>query len=969
MHLQQGLAYSCFFLSGLTGLLYEVCWIRIASLLFGSATFALSTVLAVFFLGIAVGAYLFGRMAQGVSRPLRLYAVLEIAIGILALLSPLAFALIESIYGEIYRHTPQQPGLHFIVRLALISLVMLPPTVLMGGTLPIFCRQLVVNEGRIARGVGLLYGLNTLGAACGCALVGFVLLPTLGTQWSLVLGCLMNVICGMAVWLSPISRQAAPQRLPLVDSTSELKSRSRKSKSRAETSDRCADISKAERPVPQPDIETRWRAWLLFGLVFLVGFCAIGNEIIWTRYLSLLVDNSVHSYTITLTVTLLGIVLGSVVVARFLDARISRSLVFGVFQVALALTVLGLMKTPPAVWQRLGNEFWTNAVLLVVPAIFSGASLPLAVRMAVSQLSEVARGTGQIVAFNTLGGILGSLAVGFVALPMLGLDASLLLLTGISLCIGIAAWIGLDRQSSAPVRAGCVAISLLAWLALAFFSSVKLPQDLLARRGELLDFCEGYNANLALVRSNGRQALRIDGHWQGEAEKTHQIMAAHLPMLLHPAPKQVMVIGIGTGQTASRFAMYPIDREVCVDIEPLLFPFIRKHFPADWMDDPRTRLVAEDGRSYLAHSGDKFDVISLELGQVFRPGVAAFYTVDAYRVIRDRLAEGGLVAQFVPISYFSPEQLRGVVRTFLQVFPESTLWYNRVELLLIGRKGDRLEVDLNAVAARLEGNAAVKSDLQFSPWGGHKFWLNQKVALAGSFLLDQEGLQALAEGGEIYGDDRPVLDYEVSENMSKGRSGQEARILELIVPLLSTFDNHSLGTLSPAEQEFARQIRLQNLGEIAISIVMRQIPDLVAERRFEKIAELLQLALQSNPDHLEANRMLGDALMYSSRFAEAEPYFRIVTAADPTDFQANKGLANSLLRQSRLEESIPYFRAAIAANGSDPDTHNDFGIALARSHRFAEAENEFQAALRINPEFQDAQKNLKRARSDALRSR
>ena len=185
----------------------------------------------------------------------------------------------------------------------------------------------------------------------------------------------------------------------------------------------------------------------------------------------------------------------------------------------------------------------------------------------------------------------------------------------------------------------------------------------------------------------------------------------------------------------------------------------------------------------------------------------------------------------------------------------------------------------------------------------------------------------------------------------------------------STFDNHSLGTLSPAEQGFARQIRLQNLGEIAISIVMRQIPDLVAVRRFERIAELLQLALQSNPDHLEANRMLGDALMYSSHFAEAEPYFRVVTAADPTDFQANKGLANSLLRQSRLEESIPYFRAAIAANGSDPDTHNDFGIALARSHRFAEAENEFQAALRINPEFQDAQKNLKRARSDALRSR
>ncbi|MCE9529392.1 MAG: fused MFS/spermidine synthase, partial [Planctomycetales bacterium] len=716
-------------------------------------------------------------------------------------------------------------------------------------------------------------------------------------------------------------------------------------------------------------IEIRWRAALLFCLVFLVGFCAIGNEIIWTRYLSLLVDNSVYSYTITLTITLFGIVLGSLVVARFLDANISRSRVFGIFQVTLALTVLGLMKTPPAVWQRLGNEFWTNAVLLVVPAIFSGASLPLAVRMAVSQLSEVARGTGQIVAFNTLGGILGSLTVGFVALPLFGLEASLLLLTGISLAIGIGTWIGLDRQTSLAIRAGLVAVSLLAWLAIAFFSGVKLPQDLLSRRGELLDFCEGYNSNLSLVRSNGRNALRIDGHWQGEAEKTHQIMAAHLPMLLHPAPKQIMVVGIGTGQTASRFVMYPIDRLVCVDIEPLLFPFVRKHFPADWMDDPRTTLVADDGRSYLAHSGDKFDVISLELGQVFRPGVAAFYTADAYEVMHDRLAEGGLVAQFIPISYFSPEQLRGVVRTFLQVFPESTLWYNRVEFLLIGRKGGRLEIDMNAVMARLEGNAAVKNDLQFSPWGGREFWLNKKVPLAGSFLLDQKGLQLLAEGGEIYGDDRPALDYEVSQNIAKGKSGQEGRILELIVPLLSSSDNQSLGAFSADEQKQARRIRQQNLGEIDISIAMRQIPELAAAQRYERIAELLSIALKNNPDHLEGNRMLGDALMYSGRFIEAEPHFRLAAKGNPGDFHSNKGLANSLRRQSRLEESIPYFQAAIAANGADPEIHNDFGIALARSHRFAEAESEFQAALRINPEFPEAQQNLQRARSEADRSR
>ena len=249
---QHAIALSCFFLSGFSALVYEVAWIRKASLVFGATTFAVSTVLAVFFLGLACGSYLFGRIGQRISRPLRLYALIEIGLGLLALASPHAFDLVDALYGVLYRAMADHTGLLFLARVLLVGLVVFPPTLLMGGTLPLFCRQYVVDQGHITRSIGALYGVNTLGAALGCVAAGLVLLPTLGLQQTVQLGAGLTILCGIAVGALPLARQTV-----------------------------------AASPHPTTDVADDRTPRVIPVLFFAVGFAALGGEVLWTRYLGL----------------------------------------------------------------------------------------------------------------------------------------------------------------------------------------------------------------------------------------------------------------------------------------------------------------------------------------------------------------------------------------------------------------------------------------------------------------------------------------------------------------------------------------------------------------------------------------------------------------------------------------------------------------------------------------------------------
>ena len=916
---QRLIALICFFVSGFAGLVYEVAWIRQTALLFGSTTFAISAVLAVFFLGLAIGAYLFGRIGQRTDRPLILFAHIEIGLGLLALISPYAFDLADLLYGIAYRMLSDDPALRFATRLLLVACVILPPAVLMGGTLPLYCRQYARNKDKLARTVGLLYGVNTFGAALGCAVAGFVLLPDLGLRGTVYIGVACNILSGLVV------RAIAQQDLPLP---------------------RVSPRARVER-------DGKITGMLFFG----VGFVALGAEVLWVRYLGLLISNTVYTYTLTLGVVLIGLVLGSVLASRFSDKTEYRVHYFGAFQVATGLIALAIAMLSPEMWRELGDELYIYFVVLLPPAVLSGAAFPLAIRLSTQSAEHTTRVAGNLIAVNTLGGISGSLLIGFIGLPFLGLAKSLLFITGANLAIGIAAWFAFDRKHRAFKSIATVA-AIVIYLGIPHYAQTQLPADFIGEGRNLIAYREGYGANMAVVQRAGDLELEIDRWWQGGRKKNHQIMAAHVPMLLHPNPKRVVIVGIGTGQTASRFLMYPIDQLACVDIEPALFPFIQQHFETDWMRDPRVQIIAEDGRNYLRHTAGTHDIISLELGEVSRPGVAFLYTVDFYRHARQRLLPGGYLVQFVPLRFLTPEQFRGLVRSFLTVFPQSLLWYNTSELLLIGTTESAFNL---APREQLVADKQIYTDLQYSHWGGAEHHLNQRHVFLGGFLMGPVGLASITENAGTYSDNRPILDYTSAQNAPS----HERAFAEMLADHLEP-----ISTLIPGETD-ARidAIQKKNLREIAARVFVRQASECIPARDHARIATLCAEAIRHLPEYVDAHRMFADAMMQLGRLADAEKHYARVLRLDPTDARALNGRAVAFHRAGRLNEAVLHYREAIRLHPHNALSQNGIAMALHRLGRLDEAIHHYQAAIRLHPDRPDTHADLGAALSQAGRLR
>jgi spermidine synthase len=924
--MKYALALSCFWLSGAAGLIYEVVWIRRAALVFGATAPALSTVLAIFFGGLALGSWFGGRLAQRTARPLRVYGWLELALAAIALAATWALSATDTLYGPIYRALGGQPLLLALARPMVVTLALLPPTVVMGATLPLLCGHFVRSRGRIAGQVGALYALNTFGAAVGCAAAGFWLLPAIGGWGSALTAASLNFVAGVAMlFAAPVRQESA---MPQVGAPA------------------------------LADTAARRDVVLAGGLFAATGLVALAVEVLWARFLALLVPNSVHTYTIALTVTLVGIVLGSGVAARIADRRENLATAFGLLLGGGAAAVLAIMHLPPNTWRALGSSTGVYLALLLPPAICSGACLPVAVRMALRDPRLAPAGVGRLVAINTVGGIVGSLLAGFVLLPWLGLAGGARVVTGFGVVAGIVALLCGGRRTgrTSGLLAGGLAA---AWIAAAVLPPARVPADYLAPAAELVAWSEGQAATLAAVRRSDDVALQIDRLWQGRRGKNHQIMAAHVPMLLHPGPRRVAVIGVGVGQTASRFLMYDVDQLDCVDIEPAVFPFIAAHFGAGWLRDPRVHAFAEDGRTFIAHGQGAYDLISIEVGQTFRPGVEAFYTREFYAQARERLRDGGLIAQFVPLPFLDEPSLRRIVATFVAAMPRSVLWYNTSELLLIG--GDKLALD----PARLRlasSDPGLAADLAYSQWGGDTWQLHDLGALLGGFLCGPDGLTRLAAGTPLLRDDQPVLAYATAgareEDMREiPLAAVLARYLEPVAPFLA-------GPVDPEVLATAARVQALNVADISSSAHRRRGEGWRAAGDLQRAITELRTALDLNPQSAEVVRVLADVYLQAQRPDIAIRLFRDALTMRPNDTSVRRGLGLALVQAGQLTEAETVLRPAVVRDPADKVAWNTLGAALAGQGKHDEAISCFERVLALDPRDQAARQNLQRARGE-----
>ena len=318
-------------------------------------------------------------------------------------------------------------------------------------------------------------------------------------------------------------------------------------------------------------------------------------------------------------------------------------------------------------------------------------------------------------------------------------------------------------------------------------------------------------------------------------------------------PEDVLVIGVGVGQTAGRFLYHGIKSLDCVDIEPAIFRFIDRHFPNEWMRDPRVNLVADDGRTFTAHTDREYDIISVEVGQIFRPGIDVFYTREFYADARAHLRPGGLVAQFVPLGFLTEPSFRSVVATFLETFPAAGLWYNTQELLLIGSvdKAPRLDLD----RLRNLDSGPVAKDLAWNHWGGPDHHLIHPGAMLGGFLADSQRLQAMSAGAPLYVDDIPRLAYETSD--AELMDHREEPMARFLGQHLAPFSSAVVGRAQPAELKLADQTRRLNLRDIIASGLIAQVIQSQDQTPAQVQLRLLNQALQLNPESFRANANIG----------------------------------------------------------------------------------------------------------------
>jgi spermidine synthase len=390
-------------------------------------------------------------------------------------------------------------------------------------------------------------------------------------------------------------------------------------------------------------------------------------------------------------------------------------------------------------------------------------------------------------------------------------------------------------------------------------------------------------------------------------------------------------------------------RLACVDIEPALFDFVGNRVDSPWRRVPRTRVIVEDGRTYLRHGPARYDIISLELGQPFRPGVAYFYTHEAYEFARARLNPNGLAVQFVPLAFFTPEQFRQVVRTFLDVFPQTVLLHN-TEVLLVGANAARFPL----AAGLLTGadDREVSSDLDFAYWGLAES-LNRPEVLSVASSRGLRTSRGLPTRRSLH-DDRPMLDY-ATAGVDPVLSNEiaNARIRDSS-PLPA-----ELGSALAAElRDRAAAIQARNAGDIAAASLTREASALEARGDAEAAIAALRQALEWNDENVQANLRLGDLLFRRDRPDLALPRFATAVRMLPGHAAARHGLAMSLHRTGRIAEAIPQYQRAVPLDPANAELHNNFGAALAELGLYEDAREHFKEAVRLRPTYGDAHRNL-----------
>ena len=933
--------YFLFFFSGISSLIYQVVWTRMLTLVFGHTIYSVSLVLSAFMAGLGLGSFLWGTTIDKVGKPLLIYGKIEILIGSTALFLSFLFSKFSPIYAWFYHWLPDfffQTGL---LKTALAFSLVLIPTIFMGATLPIMAKYFVTEETHTGKQVGYLYSINTFGAAAGCLLSGYFLIEYLGVLQTALLAASINILIGiLCVLRFKKSKPATPIGWAI--------------------------------PKPAPlsiQVDKGNIIWVTTS--FVCGFTALAYEVVWTRILVFGIGSTVYSFSLMLANFLFGITVGGLLIVPFFKRNFDFRILLTLFQFGIGLYLLFSIYQSSWIlssfirgfnWLEPNfSEFWIDmrnaSALMSVPTILFGMSFPVLTHLVTRGSENIGSSLGLIYSFNTLGGILGSLVAGYLLLPNLGSQQTLVFLAMLNFLIGFllfatsSYFTGLIRKVAALSAFGLLLLMLL-----------DMPEDLLKdifmrnskgkqNPANLIYLNEGLTTTVAVFNDDDhnfgikRKSLILNGinmSANHSNSRKYMTLLSYIPLLLNENPKDVLVICFGTGLTSGAAGGYPgIDSVDAVDISPGVFSagqlFSDTNYDA--VNNPKIHKIVQDGRNHLLTTSKTYDVITAEPPPPTQAGAVNLYTKEYYELTKKALNPGGIVSQWIPLHSQTKTHIYEHFQTFLDSFPYVMSWYPvKQELILIG-SNDPINLDFRKIAKRLKHQAAneVMQKIRFE----------NPFTLLGSIWFLKDELENMASKHSLITDNNPSLEFFHSSSDVISRE-VTYQFLKNRVSFDKVFPK--IKNLASTDKEIFKSFWDQRINAEYAEDVFQLGVKYANKKNLRGAIEKFKEAVKLNPGFVLAHYFLGNALASIGNYKKAETHLRTTIRLKPDYAEAYNDLGNTLVAQGNLEDALVQYTMAIKIKPDYFEAHINIGIYWDNKGEFDKALSLFKKAIQIQPQ-------------------
>jgi len=940
-----------YFFSGACSLIDEVVWVRLLKLTLGNTVYATSIVVSVFLGGLALGALIMGRHSDRIKNRLRLYALLETFVTFSALLLPWALTVADNIYVWFYRtHHPAHAQL-LIIQVLISASILLVPTMLMGSTLPLLGRFVTSLEKEAGHLVGKLYALNTLGAAAGCFLAGFVLIRAFGVMGTLYIAAVLNLLVALGgLFLSRFSGIAGEEQ----DGPATQKSRGASAQKHADG-----------------------KFYLLALAFFVSGLISIGYELLWMRSIVHMLGGFTYVFSAVLTVYLLGNVIGVGLGSR-LAKRLKRPAagfavtlfllgLCGIFY--LPFLILWISKLLPSI-NRIAEAIDTlipvspyminplihSVFLFMVPAIIMGIGFPMALQAWANHVHKIGRSTGTAYGVNTIGAVVGGIATGFVLIPLFGLQLSISILGLLGLWIAGVMWL-FFVQSSTVVRRWSLPGTVIVLTILA----VQIPSNLfyavvgmnpLVKDYELVFAKEGLTTTVSLHRDLQSGALHMYSSGQSVAgdsptERSDQKMLGHFSILLNSDAKKVLSVGFGTGGTTACLAQHKLEKVDCVEIAPEIVEVALDFFTHINLGEnlnKEVNLIFMDAKNYVHLTDNIYDVI---INDPIHPRDfaenASLYAKEYFESAKEHLGKNGMLVSWIPLYNMPLSVFNSIIGTLNSVFPYITIWHPIPEtaplILLVSSAQPQY------FSPKHIENELLKKDVLNSL---SKMNVKDNLDVLSCYIADEKDFRKQIKEFSINSDYTPFVEF---------TTDPETSLYQLFHRfVIDTRDNsiarHLDWTGFSKDEKEKWLADYQQLYEASTYLLLSHgTPNLLEKLKYS-CAGLR--AFPKRPSFLAARERAEEELFSagiemiltgkgSDALFLADEILKIHSRS------ATAWMLKSIILQKKgdLQQALAAAQQAVRLNPDNPEVHFNLGVILSQTRQYEKAVAEYQEALRL----------------------